>query len=68
MFDVHSIIFHIFCCVGDIEFYIVVLSYVSGGNDVKLKGFMSNFLHGIVSSEMTLKNWDEWKWIPWLVL
>jgi hypothetical protein len=46
---------------GDIEFYIVILSYAGGGNDAKLRGFMNNFLHGIVTSEMKLKSWDEWK-------
>ncbi len=61
MFNVHNTIFHILCCVGDIELYVVVLSQASDGNDVELRGFMNNFLHGIVSSEMKLKSWDEWK-------
>ncbi len=61
MFDVHNTIFHIFYFIGDIEFYVVVLSQAIGGNDGELRRFMNNFLHGIVSSEMKLKNWDEWK-------
>ncbi len=54
MFNVHNIVFHIFCYVRDI-----VLSQVGGGNDVELRGFMNNFFDGIVSSEMKLKSWDE---------
>jgi len=33
-----------------------------------IKRFVSNFLHGIASSDMRLGSWDEWKWMPWLTL